>query len=95
MTEPNPNPDQEPRSYSLDSGSGPMPKGWEGDLPEHLSMSDDAARLDWIERNRAKIDPHYAGSSTGTTVILPLQNGADYYGETVREAIDQAMKGAA
>lgn len=33
MTEPNPNPDHEPRAYSLDSGSGPMPEGWEGDLP--------------------------------------------------------------
>lgn len=60
--------------------------------PKAALISADTKRLDWIDSQRAKIEPFYEnGATTGVTIILPLQNGRDVYGDTVRAAIDAAM----
>lgn len=60
-------------------------------LRERLEKAEaDTRRLDDVEARRLKIDPFLDGN--GVTVYAQMDNGRDFYGETVREAIDIAAQ---
>lgn len=61
-------------------------------LSDVLTEIADTDRLDWIEKTRANIEPHGFHSKSGTGIFL--KDGHDYWGESVRQAIDRAILGS-